>query len=161
MTDFQGLVAVVTGGAGGIGGQPRVCSKCAVRVSRSWTAVRTVHPMVCWPCAATSRIPQPSTPRSRQPEQRRGVGPRARRQRHRHRSSHPRSAAAPAPITACGGGEHLLRGRLHVDLVPLAVIPASIRRQPCRNSASLSVGMQKPSAIACEALRVANKSTVS
>ena len=71
MTDFQGLVAVVTGGAGGIGGQPRVCSKCAVRVSRSWTAVRTVHPMVCWPCAATSRIPQPSTPRSRQPEQRR------------------------------------------------------------------------------------------
>jgi len=57
MTDFQGLVALVTGGACGIGAATaRLLHARGARLL-SWSAAPTARPMACWQSAATSRIP--------------------------------------------------------------------------------------------------------
>jgi NAD(P)-dependent dehydrogenase (short-subunit alcohol dehydrogenase family) len=64
MTDFQGLIALVTGGASGIGAATaRLLHARGARL-QSWSAAPKPRVMACWPYAATSRIPQRSTPRS-------------------------------------------------------------------------------------------------
>jgi hypothetical protein len=61
MTDFQGSSLSSPAAPLESERQPRVCCRPVVAWP-SWSEARRARPMACWPSAATSRIPQRSTP---------------------------------------------------------------------------------------------------